>query len=145
MTSSVVHAVKNRIHYINDQEAAKTFGTIIESDIAVTHAPIHRDSCRNLRIYEKRMAAGEQFTPRGLFYYANELKDHRIFDRAIHYYETFLQTKQGWIEDNIAACEKPAPHFRFEEGDILQMGEEVQFDIVYTSNILRIFRARCRS
>ncbi|QQK80089.1 glycosyltransferase family 2 protein [Salicibibacter cibi] len=83
-------------------------GTIIQSDIAVTHLPLRLDSDRNLRIYEKRMERGEAFTPRDLFYFANELVDHLMYERAISYYEKFLATNKGWIEDNITACSKLA-------------------------------------
>ena len=91
-------------------EYLEVAGIIIDSDIAITHSPLPRTepSRRNLRIYEKRLAQGEIFSPRDLFYYANELKDHHIYDRAIHYYERFLGTGEGWVEDNIAACQNMA-------------------------------------
>lgn len=83
-------------------------GDIWDSDIAITHRSLHHDSDRNLRIYEKQLARSETFTPRDLFYFANELTDHRMYDRAIRFYEKFLATQQGWIEDNITACGKLA-------------------------------------
>lgn len=89
-------------------EYLEVSGKIINSNIAVTHHALHHDNDRNLRIYEKQLAQGEKFTPRDLYYFANELKDHRIYDRAIHYYEKFLETEQGWIEDNISTCGKLA-------------------------------------
>lgn len=85
-------------------------GNILNSDIAVTHRSTNneRDSDRNLKIYEKRVAAGEQLSPRDLYYFANELKDHAQYTKAIQYYESFLATGQGWIEDNISTCGKLA-------------------------------------
>ncbi len=83
-------------------------GNIFTSNIAVTHHKLHHDSDRNLQIYENRLAKGEEFTPRDLFYFANELTDHRMFERAVYFYEQFLATGQGWLEDNIAACGKLA-------------------------------------
>ena len=83
-------------------------GQIIDSDIAVTHHSLHHDSDRNLRIYEKRLVQEESFSPRDLFYFANELTDHHMYERAVFFYEKFLATEQGWIEDNIAACGKLA-------------------------------------
>ncbi|WP_245856208.1 glycosyltransferase family 2 protein [Paenibacillus rigui] len=83
-------------------------GHIIDSDVAVTHLGDHRESDRNLNIYEKRLAKGEQFSPRDLYYYANELKDHGRFSDALIYYRKFLDTKAGWIEDVVAACGKMA-------------------------------------
>jgi glycosyltransferase involved in cell wall biosynthesis len=80
-------------------------GNILESDVAVTHQPGKKEiSDRNLRIYEKRLARGEAFTPRDLFYYANECRDHGHYKTAIEYYKKFLETEQGWREDCITAC-----------------------------------------
>jgi glycosyltransferase involved in cell wall biosynthesis len=91
-------------------EYLEVFGTVISSDAAVTHRSASEDhaSTRNLDIYERRLAAGETFSPRDLYYYANELKDHRQYRKASSFYERFLDGGQGWIEDNIAACGKLA-------------------------------------
>lgn len=83
-------------------------GNIIHAEIAVTHRKQERkqktvESKRNLHIYEGRLAKGDIFTPRDLYYYANELKDHRYYRKAIKYYKRFLETKKGWIEDVIRA------------------------------------------
>lgn len=83
-------------------------GHIIHSDVCVTHKKDKAYTDRNLRIYEKRLAEGEQFTPRDLYYFANELRDHSRFEEAAHGYMKFLQTEQGWVEDNIQACRKMA-------------------------------------
>lgn len=85
-------------------EYLEVYGNILHSDIAVTHSSIHHDSDRNLNIYEQRLAKGEVFSPRDLFYYANELKDHSKFEAAIRYYDQFLATEKGWVEDNISSC-----------------------------------------
>ncbi|WP_197029184.1 glycosyltransferase [Alicyclobacillus macrosporangiidus] len=92
-------------------------GSVLNSDIAITHLPVKHDSDRNLRIYERRLAAGETFTPRDLFYYANECFDHQNYERAIEYYTKFLNSKQGWIEDIIATCGKLADCY-FHLGDM---------------------------
>lgn len=89
-------------------EYLEVWGNIYSSDISVTHSSLHHDSDRNLKIYENRVLQGEIFSPRDLYYFANELKDHAQYDKASRYYEKFLATKQGWIEDNIAACGKLA-------------------------------------
>ncbi|MCM3644916.1 glycosyltransferase family 2 protein [Priestia aryabhattai] len=85
-------------------EYLEVWGNIMNSEVAVTHKSIHHDSDRNLKIYERKLLTGEEFFPRDLYYFANELKDHRQFKRAIEFYEKFLSTEKGWIEDNIAAC-----------------------------------------
>lgn len=83
-------------------------GNLFDSEVAITHSPLSHDSDRNLRIYRKMIESGQPLTPRDTFYYANELMDHGQFEEAIHYYEKFLDSKQGWIEDNIRACFKLA-------------------------------------
>ncbi|MFS0722833.1 glycosyltransferase [Paenibacillus sp. 1P07SE] len=91
-------------------EYLEVSGRILTSDIAVTHVPgdEDRDSDRNLTIYEKRLALGEQFSARDMYYYANELKDHGHYVKAIRMYEQFIRGGQGWVEDVIAACGKLA-------------------------------------
>ncbi|MCB8818115.1 tetratricopeptide repeat-containing glycosyltransferase family 2 protein [Desulfosporosinus shakirovi] len=90
-------------------EYLEVYGSILNSDICVTHKDMGRnDSARNLKIYEKRKAKGEQFSPRDLYYYANELLDHKLYEQAIEFYEKFLKTGQGWVEDNISTCGKLA-------------------------------------
>lgn len=108
-------------------EYLEVFGKRLESDIAVTHQPVRRDGDRNLRIYEQRLQKGEVFSPRDLYYFANELRDHRLFNRAIEYYQRFLATKQGWVEDNISACAKLADCF-YELHDV-----ENQLKYIYLS------------
>ena len=84
-------------------------GQVLNSDICVTHKGTEGDdSDRNLKIYEKRKAKGESFSPRDLYYYANELSEHQLYDQAIESYQEFLKTGQGWVEDNISACGKLA-------------------------------------
>lgn len=97
-------------------------GNILNSDISITHSPVDNDSERNLRIYERRLAVGETFTPRDLFYFANECFDHQNYERAIEYYQKFLFSKQGWFEDNISAFGKLADCY-FHLGDIDQARE----------------------
>ncbi|MWC27717.1 glycosyltransferase family 2 protein [Paenibacillus sp. MMS18-CY102] len=87
-------------------EYLEVYGVSLASDIAVTHASLRHDHDRNLRIYENRLAAGEAFGPRDLYYFANELKDHARYEEAIAQYAKFLGTGEGWVEDNIAACGK---------------------------------------
>ncbi len=89
-------------------EYLEVSGTLYESDVAVSHLPLHHDNQRNIAIYEKRIKSGRKLSPRDTFYYANELTDHQQYKKAIKYYERFLATNLGWIEDNIRACLKIA-------------------------------------
>lgn len=85
-------------------EYLEVYGKILYADIAVTHDRVHTDSSRNLNIYERRLEAGEVFSPRDLYYFANELADHKQWERAHAKYEEFLRLGEGWVEDNISAC-----------------------------------------
>lgn len=76
-------------------------GNMLHSDIAVTHKRMHKNSDRNLRIYEQRLHNGVHFSSRDLYYYANELYDHQQYKRAIQFYQKFLQSDKCWIEDVI--------------------------------------------
>ncbi|WP_186580969.1 tetratricopeptide repeat-containing glycosyltransferase family 2 protein [Aquibacillus kalidii] len=85
-------------------EYLEVWGNILHSEVAVTHCSIHHDSDRNLLLYENRLKNGEQFSPRDIFYYANELLEHDRLEDAIKYYKQFLATNNGWVEDYITAC-----------------------------------------
>lgn len=90
-------------------EYLEVYGPVLNSGICVTHKGTEGgDSDRNLKIYERRKAKGEAFSPRDLYYYANELSDHQRYAQAIESYQAFLKTGQGWVEDNISACGKLA-------------------------------------
>ncbi len=81
-------------------------GNIEYTDIIIHHLrnPKEGQSNRNLNIYSKLEANSAAMTPRQLYYFARELKDHGMWAKSVYYFEKFLQTGQGWSEDNIAAC-----------------------------------------
>lgn len=80
-------------------------GNIINSDICITHKKEHPSTQkRNLAIYEKKLSNDGTLSPRSLYYYAKELYENRRYDNAIEYFNKFLDTEKGWIEDNISAC-----------------------------------------
>ena len=89
-------------------EYLERWGSSYDSDVAITHKKVHHDVNRNIHIYEERLKNNENFSPRDLYYYANELNDHRRFQESLDYYIKFLNTGLGWYEDNIAACSKIA-------------------------------------
>lgn len=94
-------------------EYVEVYGSVLNSDICVTHkGEPSDDSERNLRIYENRKTRGELFSPRDLFYYANELYDHQFHEKAVEVYQEFLNTGQGWVEDNLSACAKLAECYK---------------------------------
>ncbi len=115
-------------------EYLAVYGNIVPTNIAITHQKETKNSSilndRNLKIYERRLEKGEEFTPRDLFYYANELKDHSQFEKSILYYERFLGTKKGWIEDEIRACINMAICYR-RLGNVEKEKESLVMSFVY--------------
>lgn len=80
-------------------------GKIIRSDVGVTHTKIRgAPSGRNLAIYERLLSEGNELSPRGLYYYARELRDNGRNREAIRFFNLFLDIGKGWVEDNISAC-----------------------------------------
>lgn len=81
-------------------------GKIEYSDIAITHKKNKpSDAKRNLIIFDQKRKEGYQFSPRDMFYYARELYYHKYYHDAITEFKRFLNTKQGWKENNISACQ----------------------------------------
>ncbi len=76
------------------------------SDIVIHHKQLPKEgrSDRNLRVYEALEAKGAEFSPRQVYYFARELKDHGHWAKSTYYFERFLDSEKGWSEDNIAAC-----------------------------------------
>ncbi|MBP1993564.1 glycosyltransferase [Paenibacillus eucommiae] len=113
-------------------EYLEVYGNIQYADICITHDRKHTNSSRNLHIYENRLASGEMFSPRDLYYYSNELADHKEWHRAIQNYEMFLMNPEGWIEDKINACGRASDCFR-ELGVISEAKSLVLRSFVYTA------------
>lgn len=101
-------------------EAISLSGVIIYTNVAITHAKLQqKDKDRNLRIFEQMIARGEQLCPREQYYYARELYYHAQYEKAITVFQKFLNDKQGYLENNISACEDLANCY-------LQLGETEQ-------------------
>lgn len=93
-------------------EYLEVYGEIFHSDINIEHRKeASAVSYRNLKIYEKMLNSGIQFTPRDTLYYANELHDHQRYDEAAECYRRFLKDNKGWYEDNIHTCGRLADHY----------------------------------
>lgn len=81
-------------------------GKIEYSDIAITHRKNKpSDAKRNLLIFDQKRREGYSFSCRDMFYYARELYYHQYYNDAINEFKRFLDTKQGWKENNISACQ----------------------------------------
>jgi glycosyltransferase involved in cell wall biosynthesis len=81
-------------------------GKVVQADVMIKHNK-HKDgySDRNLRIYEKQIEAGKTLSTRGLYYYARELSTFGRFKASLDMYQEYFARADGWIEDNISACE----------------------------------------
>jgi len=91
-------------------------GKIICSDVCVTHTKMHgAPSGRNIAIYERQLSERKELSPRGIFYYARELKDNGRFPEAIRFFNLFLDIGKGWVEDNINACAELAKCYEYEK------------------------------
>lgn len=112
-------------------------GEILPADIAIVHRKSDKkvsdqSKDRNLKIYEGRLKIGEKFTPRDLFYYANELRDHGRYDQSLVYYKKFLATNKGWVEDKISACLYMAASYALlgkQEEELRILLKTLEFDI----------------
>lgn len=104
----LVKRTRNFRWYGAVHEYLEVFGNIFHSDIAIVHQSKGGSSDRNLKIYQGRLERGEEFSPRDLYYYGNELFDHGMYQEAVEVYERFLKDNRGWVEDNIACCGKLA-------------------------------------
>lgn len=93
-------------------EYLSVYGNIINSEISITHKKINHTPKRNLEIYQSKLEKGVEFTPRDILYYGNELYDHQMFEEALKYYNKFLDSKQGWSEDNIRVCGKLCDYYQ---------------------------------
>jgi tetratricopeptide (TPR) repeat protein len=98
-------------------ECIPLIGNIHYSDIEIWHLPEpdEKISTRNLDIYENLNKSGKQLSPRQLYYYARELKDHGKWSKAAIFFEKFLATGKGWVEDNVAACLALATCYKLSE------------------------------
>lgn len=96
-------------------ECLEIYGNIIYSDVEITHRKIKSPSSgRNIAIYERTLNEGGLLSARGLYYYARELKDNSRFGEAIHFFNLFLDSGKGWVEDNITACAELAACYAHE-------------------------------
>jgi glycosyltransferase involved in cell wall biosynthesis len=92
----------------------QVYGKILDSDIAIVHDKVKpRDADRNLNIYKKMIEENYEFSPRDVFYYGNELYDHKLYEEAIEQYKKLLKMNGGWYEDKINACGKLADYYNY--------------------------------
>lgn len=81
-----------------------------DSDIVVTHRKIKgtTNPYRNLKIYEKLLLSGKEFTLRDTLHYAMELHQHKSYQKATEYYLKFLEMNGITADDCVYVCSKLA-------------------------------------
>lgn len=87
-------------------------GIILNSDISITHRKLKQTPKRNLEIYRNKIKSGIEFSIRDVLYYGNELYDNGLYDESLKYYNKFLDSKEGWSEDNIRVCGKICDYYQ---------------------------------
>jgi glycosyltransferase involved in cell wall biosynthesis len=87
-------------------EVISPFGNTVSMDLPIEHRKqvFEPNSIRNLRIYERHIAAGEILSPRDMFYYGRELYYHQQNHDAIDVFNKFITSQKGWIVNIIDAC-----------------------------------------
>lgn len=95
-------------------------GKLLYSDLAISHKKIGvGDPDRNLKIYQKMIAAGNPLEARQQYYYGRELYYHKRYEEAASVLEQFLLMAEGWVENKIEACSICADCY-------FQMGQEAK-------------------
>lgn len=96
-------------------EYLEVSGNIYASEIYIHHDK-HKDyTDRNLKIYRQMQKENMLFSPRDLYYFANELYYNQLYDEAIGQYMIFLGT-DAWVEDkknatvNLMRCLEATGH-----------------------------------
>ena len=79
-------------------------GNFYKSDIAITHKKMHPPTKRNLEIFERYIARGNELSNRNWFYYARELCKDGQYEKAIEYYNKFLDTSDGLASNYLDSC-----------------------------------------
>ena len=90
---------QGRVH-----EVIPPFGKVRYEEIHFVHRKEKQEySDRNLRIYEKMLAEGEEFNAREWFYYGRELFAHEKYEQAAEVFRAFLENSEGWLENKLEA------------------------------------------
>lgn len=93
-------------------------GNTIYSDISIFHKKIKmNDPKRNLKIFEKMIREGKTLAQKQKFFYARELYFNGLYDEAIQEYTEYLSRGDGWVEDNINACQDLAKCYALKQDE----------------------------
>lgn len=95
----IVKRIRGFIWVGNVHEYLAVSGKGLEGTFAIQHGKIKEYTDRNLQIFKTMEKNNKKFTPRDMYYYANELFDNKYYKESIKQYRRFIDTKKGWIED----------------------------------------------
>lgn len=110
-------------------EVISPSGNIQYSDICITHKKVKFTySTRNLDIFEKLISNNVRLDARQLYYYSRELMYHGQYEKAISYFNIFLEAPDAWIENKINACL-----------DLSNCYKHLNNDKMYISSLFRSF------
>lgn len=93
-------------------------GNIVRMDVAITHTKKPHFTNRNINIFEKHIAKGNVLTKRQCFYYARELYLSNQIDKAIEYYNLFLEGTGGLRSNYLFACMELANCYEKQQDDL---------------------------
>lgn len=87
-------------------ECIPLVGNVYNTEIEIWHrkSKLEVQSTRNIDIFNNLESSGKLLSPRQMYYFARELRDHKDVERSMFYYEKFLETGLGWSEDIINSC-----------------------------------------
>lgn len=128
----LVKRCKNFKWYGAVHEFLNVDGYIFNSEVCVTHKGTQDDPHRNLRIFEKQVVEGKSLSARDLFYLGNELLSHRLYYRAIVFYQKALLEEDLWVENKISVCERLAGiyhHLEDKDNELKYLFKSFKYDV----------------
>jgi len=77
---------------------------VFVSDMAITHRKMKSPTSRNLNILDKHIEKGNELNSRNCFYYGRELHRAGQYEKAIIYFQKFLETNNDLMSSYLDAC-----------------------------------------
>ncbi len=103
-------------------EVISPHGNIVYEDIAICHRKVKStDPQRNLNIFKRMLADGKTLDAREHFYYARELNNNGYTEQAIEEFNKFLDSGNGWVENNISASADLATCYKSINNDFMEI------------------------
>lgn len=97
------------------------YGKVLNTEIAIIHTGVTRNSKRNLSILKKFIENSNSFHPKYLFYYARENNALGNLDEAIKYYLKFLDIEPDIYSPYSEACIQLSQIYKAQNQDKLAL------------------------